>query len=161
MYYYGYPYTTDYPVRYAMKHHFQIDVNDRDREYFGLPPVEEAPDAKLDYANLTAEQLNDAHTLRFVAMSADWLFQNHLREICKWPLDVARPFSAEWDAVIALWSNHDVEWLWPACDPKYDEIIRILEEEMNDTECQLDPEVRSKLAWYFDWENDIVGAPAV
>ena len=81
---------------------------------------------------------------------------SHLSRKCKISLNSGRPFGIDWDGIVSLWSNYDVEEQWKWCRD-YDKVVSILEKEMNAEGVQ-EEGVRSELFWYLDWRNNVVSA---
>ena len=156
LYSFGFPYTTEYAFRYAMKHRFRVAVRDEAREDYGLPPAADAPDAKFNFADVTDDHLRNPRTHSFLVINVRLLFHEHLCKLCDWPLADGRPFSADWDLIVSFWSNRDVHMRWVACRHKFDDIVEILEEALNDPECKPDPQLKSSLQWWLDWDNNVV-----
>ena len=145
LYHYGFPYTRKYAIDYARRHHLTIPVADEDRETFGGRTI-------LDMADIDDAWIEADEDIRAFATSvSSMLMIKDLTRRCGFNLDQGRPFSKEWDSIVSLWSNYDVEERFEWC-PDYEKVVEILKEAMNETE-----EHKSfKAQWWFDWDNDVV-----
>ena len=143
LYRYGFPYTQQYALDYARRHHLKIKLVGDDIEAFGGRE-------ELDFADVDDSWLQERDSWVFVMAVSRSLMLQDLSRRCGFSLDAGRPFSLEWDGIISLWSNYTIEERWLAC-PGHEEVLRVLEEAMNEVEGH-----NSKVQWWFDWNNDIV-----
>ena len=144
LYHYGFPYTNEYALDYARRHHLTIPIADEDREAFGGRTI-------LDMADLTNSWIEADEEIRAFASVSRTLMLKHLSDKCGFVLGQGRPFSMEWDGIVSLWSNYNVEERFELC-PDYEKVVDILKGAMNETEGH-----KSKKAqWWFDWDNDVV-----
>ena len=103
-------------------------------------------------ADLDKSLIETDEDIRLFAKSVSCnLMLKDLSRRCGFVLEQGRPFSLEWDGIVSLWSNYDVEERFEWC-PDYEKVVEILKEAMNETE-----EHKSlKAQWWFDWDNDVV-----
>ncbi|EJF61578.1 hypothetical protein DICSQDRAFT_180597 [Dichomitus squalens LYAD-421 SS1] len=144
LYHYGFPFTYKYAIEYARRHHLTIPLAEEDRETFGGQAVLDM--AELDDARLAADE-----DIRVFAKSVSRnLMVRDLSRRCGYTLDTGRPFSMDWDGIVSLWTNYDVEERFVWC---YDhkKVVDILKGAMNETEWHNS----LKAQWWFDWDNDV------
>ena len=143
LHYYGFPFTTQYAIDYAKRHHLTIELAEEDREAFGGKTV-------FDFGDVNDSHFADPDLRHFVVVGSRHLMFKQLSRKCGMHLHSGHPFSLEWDGIIALWSNYDVKERWRMCY-NFDDVVEILTSAMNEGD---GPE--SKLQWWFDWDNDVV-----
>ena len=143
LHYYGFPFTTQYAIDYAKRHHLTIELAEEDREAFGGGTV-------FDFGDVNDSHFADPDLSHFVAVGSRHLMFKHLSRKCGMELQLGRPFFSEWDGVVALWNNYDAEERSAMCHD-YHEVVRILTSAMNEGD---GPE--SKLQWWFDDGQDVV-----
>ena len=145
LYHYGFPYTDKYAIGYARRHHLTIPVADEDREAFGGRTI-------LDLADIDDSQIEADKDIRLFAKSiSSMLMIEDLGRRCGFTLYQGRPFSKDWDGIVSLWSNHNVEERFGWC-PDYEKVIDALKDALNETEGHESPGAQ----WWFDWDNDVV-----
>ena len=145
LYHYGFPFTAQYAMDYARRHHLKIKIAEEDRQVFRGHLL-------LDFADLDDAWLKDDDDVRLFALSVSrMLMIEHLSERCGFVLDMGRPFSDDWDGIVSLWSNHNFDERFDEClDPA--KAIEVLKVAMNESEGQ----IPVKPQWWFDWDNDVV-----
>ena len=80
---------------------------------------------------------------------------HHIETRCGITLDVARPFSMEWDGAVSLWSNYDMK---ECClksvrsRRRFHDIVAKLKEAIHEGGQQSDIE------WRYEWDNPIVSS---
>ena len=150
MYHYGIPYTYKYALDYARHYHLTIAVADEDREAFGGRTI-------LDMADIDDSQIEADKDIRLFAKSmSSMLMIEDLGRRCGFTLYQGRPFSKDWDGIVSLWSNHNVEERCEWC-PDYEKVVDTLKDAMNEVpgyDC-LKPQ------WWFDFDNDVVRLKSV
>ena len=145
LYHYGFPYTDKFALDYARHHHLTIPIADEDREAFGGRTT-------LDMADLRDSQIETDKDIRLFAKSiSSMLMIEDLSRKCGFTLDQGRPFSKEWDGIVSLWSNHNVEERFEWC-PDYEKVVDTLKDAMN----EIEGHKSLKAQWWFDWDNDVV-----
>ncbi len=142
LHYFGFPYTTDFALRYAKRHHLTVEIDPEETCLFDDKDV-------FDFADIEDRHLADHDLREFFLSMAPFLMLVDLTHKCKMPLEEGRPFALQWDGIIALWSNYNIRERYRLC-PDYEKVVEILREAMNDEE------QTSKLQWWFDWDNDVV-----
>nr|VWP01059.1 Cytochrome P450 51 [Ganoderma boninense] len=142
LYRYGFPYTQQYALDYARRHHLKLKLIDEDIDAFGGRE-------ELDFADVDDTWLQERDSWVFAMGVSRSLMLRDLSQRCGFSLDAGRPFSLEWDGIISLWSNYTIEERYMAC-PDHEEVLRVLEEAMNEVEGH-----NSKVQWWFDWNNDL------
>ena len=69
-------------------------------------------------------------------------------------LNVARPFSLEWDGMVSLWSNYDL-------DDRYSTLVRSRERFLDIVaklkEAMYEGGQENEIEWWYEWSNDVVG----
>ena len=145
LYRYGFPFTRQYALDYARRHHLKLKLVDEDIEAFGGRE-------ELDLADIDDSWLQDRERWLFAMGLSRNLMVADLSRRCGFSLDSGRPFALEWDGIISLWSNYNVEERWIAC-ADYDHVLAVLGEAMNEVDGH-----NSKVQWWFDWNNDLVRA---
>lgn len=143
LYRYGFPFTRQYALDYARRHHLKIKLADEDVEAFGGRE-------ELDFADVDDSWLQDRDMWLFAMAVSRTLMLADLSRRCGFSLDLGRPFSLEWDGIISLWSNYTVEERWLACGD-HEHVLAVLNSAMNEVEGN-----NSKAQWWFDWNNDLV-----
>ncbi|KAI0752156.1 hypothetical protein C8Q74DRAFT_1452698 [Fomes fomentarius] len=141
LHYFGFPYTTDFALRYAKRHHLTIEIHPEETSEFDDKDV-------FDFADIEDRHLANPELREFFESMAPFLMRLDLRSKCKMPLEQGRPFALQWNGIIALWSNYNIRERYQLC-PNYEKVVEILREAMNDEE------QTSKLQWWFDWDNDV------
>ena len=148
LHYSGFPFTIEYAVEYARRHALTIQLAEEDYEAFGVKAV-------FNFADVDDSQLAPGSELRiFIKTTACHLMVKDLAKKCRMVLQTGRPFSLEWDSIVALWSNYDVRERHAVTGWRFDEIVDVLKAGMNEGD---GPE--SKLQWWFDWDNNVVCSP--
>nr|VWO98550.1 pH-response transcription factor pacC/RIM101 [Ganoderma boninense] len=149
LYHYGFPFTTQYAIDYARRHHLTIKIVEEDRPFFGNRAVLDFADLDDEWLKSAAEDEND--DLESFAISVSrMLMLKHLGERCDFVLDMGRPFSDDWDRIVSLWSNHNFDERFERCfDPV--NVVEVLKVAMNETEGR----TTVKPQWWFDWDNDV------
>ena len=147
LYRYGFPFTTQYDIDYARRHHLTIKIVEEEREFFRGHVV-------LDLADLDDEWLAESgdEDLESFAISVSlMLMVIDLGVRCGFMSEIGRPFSDDWDGIVSLWSNHDFDERFDQCfDPI--KAVDVLQVAMNESEGQ----TPVKPQWWFDWDNDVV-----
>ncbi|KAI1792245.1 hypothetical protein LXA43DRAFT_1007257 [Ganoderma leucocontextum] len=141
LYRYGFPFTREYPLDYARRHHLKVKLVGEDIEAFGRQ--------ELDMADVDDSWFQDREMWLFAMDISRNLMLQDLSRRCGFTLDSGRPFSLEWDGIVSLWSNYNVEERWMAC-PDHEHVLEVLREAMNEVEGHT-----SKVQWWFDWNNDL------
>ncbi|KAM5543861.1 hypothetical protein V8D89_002478 [Ganoderma adspersum] len=146
LYRYGFPFTTQYAIDYARRHHLTINIAEEDREFFRDRTV-------LDFADLDdawLKSVNDEDLESFAISVSRMLMLKDLGRRCGFVLGIGHPFSDDWDGIVSLWSNHNFDERFDRClDPA--KVIEVLKVAMNESEGQ----TPVKPQWWFDWDNDV------
>ncbi len=143
LYYYGFPFTKQYAIDYAKRHRLKVQLDEDEREAFGGKEV-------FHFGDVDDNLMSDPEFRHFVIVASRFFMIEDLSKRCGFPLKRGRPFSLEWDGIIALWSNFDVKERYAMCC-NYDKVVEALTAAMNEGD---GPE--SKLQWWYDWDNDVV-----
>ncbi|KAI1792227.1 hypothetical protein LXA43DRAFT_887944 [Ganoderma leucocontextum] len=148
LYHYGFPFTTQYAIDYARRHHLTIDIVEEDRDAFRGYTV-------LDFADLDDAWMESDEDIKLFALSVSrTLMIEDLGLKCGCILEMGRPFSDDWDGIVSLWSNHNFQERFDDClDPGM--AIEVLKVAMNESEGD-NLNTLSKPQWWFDWDNDVV-----
>ena len=141
LYRYGFPFTREYAFDYARRHHLKLKLIDEDVEAFGGRE-------ELDLADIDDSSPQDREMWLFAMGLSRTLMLVDLSRRCGFSLDSGRPFSLEWDGMVSLWSNYNVEERWMSCAGY---VLAVLGDAMNEV-CGHN----SKVQWWFDWNNDLV-----
>ncbi|RPD54213.1 hypothetical protein L227DRAFT_354422 [Lentinus tigrinus ALCF2SS1-6] len=142
LHYYGFPFTKQYAIDYARRHHFTVPLMEDERDVFGGKEV-------FDFSEINESHFADPEVAHFIVVASRHFMLKDLSDKCGLQLQSGRPFSLEWDGIVALWSNYDVKERYPLCYD-YDEVVDILTSAMNEGDGP-----KSKLQWWFDWDNDV------
>ena len=150
LYHYGFPFTHQYAVEYARRHHLTIPVADEDREVFGGRTV-------LDMADISDAWMQADEDIRLFAECVSCsLMLKDLGRRCGFVLIEGRPFSKDWEGIVALWSNRNVKERFEWC-PDYEKVVDTLKDAMNEVpgyDCL-------NAQWWFDFDNDVVRLKSV
>nr|VWP01428.1 Neutral alpha-glucosidase AB [Ganoderma boninense] len=142
---FGFPFKDEYALEYARRHSLKIEIVEADREAFDGREV-------LDFSETDDTWMEDEEIASFLICASRSLMMEDLRRRCGLLLEVGRPFTFEWDGLVSLWSNYDIREQFRLCGrSKYDKVIKILEEAMNEGKQYPD----SFCEWWFDWNNDV------
>ena len=102
LYYYGCPFTFKYALEYSMRHRLEIELAEEDMHLFGGKTV-------FNLADLEETHLGNPDLEVFLSTTAAFMMIKDLSAKCGMPLVCGRPFSEEWDGIVALWSNYDIK----------------------------------------------------
>ena len=142
---FGFPFKETYALEYARRHSLTIEIVEADREAFDGREV-------LDFSETDDTWLEDEEIASFLMCASQSLMMEDLRHRCGLQLEVGRPFTYEWDGLVSLWSNYDIREKFRFCGRnKYEKIMKILEEAMNEGKQHPD----SVGEWWFDWNNEV------
>ncbi len=148
LYHYGVPFTRKNALDYARRRHLTVPLAVEDRDKVGGRP-------ELDFADIDDALLDsDEEVNMFAAMMCTTLMLQDLRRRCDFPLEKSRPFTDEWDGIISLWSNYNVEQRFYWCED-HEEIVKFLKGEIHETDGHDSP----KAQWWFDWDNEMPVRP--
>ncbi len=145
LYRYGFPYTRQYALDYARRHHLKLKLVGEDIEAFNGRE-------ELDFADIDDSWLQDRDMWLFAMGVSRTLMLADLSRRCGFSLARGRPFSLKWDGIVSLWSNYTVEERWMAC-ADHEHVLAVLNDAMNEVEGH-----NSKAQWWYDWNNDFVRA---
>ena len=149
---YGFPFKERYALEYARRHSLKIEIVEADREAFDGRE-------ELDFSETDDTWLEDEEIASFLFCASQSLMMEDLRSRCGLSqLEVGRPFTYDWDGLVSLWSNYDIRDKFRLCGrSKYEKVMRILEEAMNEGKQHPDSFGR----WWFDWDNRVVSSVQV
>lgn len=142
LYYYGCPFTFKYALDYCKRHLLEIELAEEDMQYFGGKAV-------FNLADVDETHLSNPDLRVFLFTTAAFMMIKDLSAKCGMPLLCGRPFSQEWDGIVALWSNYDIKDRILMCS-HFQTVVDTLSAGMNE-----EGHV-SKPQWWFDWDNDVV-----
>ena len=146
LYRYGFPFTTQYAIGYARRHHLTVKIVEEDRDFFRGYTI-------LDFADLDDAWLDSGNEdLQSFAISMSrTLMVEDLGRRCGFVLGLGHPFSDDWDGIVSLWSNHNFDERFDRClDPE--NVIEVLKVALNESAGR----TQVKPQWWFDWDNDVV-----
>ena len=143
LHYYGFPFTKQYAIDYAIRHRLTVPLIGEVREVFGGKEV-------FDFGDVDDSHFADPELRHFIVIASQHFMLRDLSDKCGMRLQSGSPFSLDWDGIVALWSNYDAKERYAICY-NYEEVVDVLRSAMNEGD---GPE--SKLQWWFDWDNDVV-----
>ncbi|KAI1792671.1 hypothetical protein LXA43DRAFT_1093320 [Ganoderma leucocontextum] len=145
LYHYGIPFTDRYLLEYAKRHHLTLKLRPETSEFFGGSPV-------LDCANISPEHEQDPDLFSQLLSVGSSLAARHIEDRCGITLHVARPFSLEWDGMLSLWSNYDLNERYSklvGSRERFKDIVAKLKEAMYEGGQENDIE------WWYEWSNPV------
>ncbi|KAI0758766.1 hypothetical protein C8Q74DRAFT_1299874 [Fomes fomentarius] len=145
--YYGWPFMDDDMILYAKRHSLSFPPSQAMRAILGCGE-------RFNFANLTEEHLRNPELVRALRHAAIALAQHDLIGKTGAQLTIGRPFSLEWDTILVMWTNYDMEERYPMLEflEIYDKAVATLDEELNVGKKRAE---RTKLRWWWSWDNDV------
>lgn len=144
LYQFGIPYTYDWMIAYAKRRHLKLELDPEEREEWG--GMECIDMRKIDFED---GQDNAAFTILACHLSIQ-----DIQKQCDFPFETGRPFTMEYDGILAFWSNYNMRDRCGRLVMKAAHYKRIAAELMQAmSEEGAKPQ---EPMWWFDWENDVV-----
>ncbi|KAI0758728.1 hypothetical protein C8Q74DRAFT_1372661 [Fomes fomentarius] len=145
--YYGWPFMDYDMILYAKRHSLSYRPSATTRANLGCGE-------HFNFANLTEEHLRNPQVVRALRTIAFRLAQHDLIGKTAARLTIGRPFSSDWDSILVLWTNYNMEEHYPMLEflGIYDNVVATLDEELNVGKKRAE---RTKLRWWWSWDNDV------
>ncbi len=146
LYHYGIPFTDHYMLKYAKRHHLTMKLQPNTREFFGGKE-------EFDFADISREDEEDEEFFNQLLSAGCSAAVRDIQTRCDITLHVARPFSLEWEGMVSLWSNYDMN---ERClkligsRERFEKIVAKLKEAMHEGGEENDIE------WWYEWDNPVV-----
>ncbi|KAI0800078.1 hypothetical protein C8Q74DRAFT_1192151 [Fomes fomentarius] len=146
--YYGWPFKVNDMMLYAKRHSLSYKPSEKTRAILDFDEV-------FDFGSLTEEQINDPQLVRALQCVATSLVQNDLIKKTGAQLEIGRPFSLEWESILVLWTNYNIEERYGPLDDlgTFETVVKTLHKAMNEGRNR---DERTKLRWWWSWNNDVV-----
>ncbi|KAI0752890.1 hypothetical protein C8Q80DRAFT_1148991 [Daedaleopsis nitida] len=145
--YYGWPFQDEYMLRYARRHSLSYRPSKDMRRVLNCGE-------EFNFADLTDKQLADKSLVFGLTHIARLVVLTELIGATGTPLELGRPFSLEWESILVLWTNYNVEERYTPMEVynTCDKIVKKLTKAMNE---EKDQGERTKLRWWWSWDNNV------
>ncbi len=149
LYHYGIPFTNQYMLEYAKRHHLIMKLQPSTRQFF---------DGKeeFDFADISPEDEADEDFMNAISGAACFAAMRDIEKRCDITLHMARPFSLEWDGMVSLWSNYDMN---ERCLKSIRSRERCQKIVVNLKEAMHEGGEENDIEWWYEWDNPVVRVP--
>ncbi|PIL28833.1 hypothetical protein GSI_08878 [Ganoderma sinense ZZ0214-1] len=145
LYHYGIPFTDQYMLEYAKRHHLTVKLLPGAMKFFGGKP-------EFAFEDISREDEEDEVFMSQLLSAGCSAAVRHIGDRCDIPLHLARPFSLHWDGMVSLWSNYDINersLTWIRSRERCENIMAKLKEAM------YEGGEENEIEWWYEWNNDV------
>ncbi|TBU52890.1 hypothetical protein BD310DRAFT_888743 [Dichomitus squalens] len=147
---YGWTFNLDYFLEYAKRHRLTLEVSEEARKWLGCATK------TFNFGDATEEHYRDEQLLQEMCHAARFVSVGHLRRSTGFVFEIGRPLSLEWDRILYVWTNYDIEEKYFGYGfsrkGRFEAAKKIVDEAMN--ECLPDGK-KSELLWWWSFDNDV------
>ncbi|TBU36370.1 hypothetical protein BD309DRAFT_1072060 [Dichomitus squalens] len=150
---YGWTLNHDYFLEYAKRHRLTLKVSEEARKRLGCATK------KFNFGDVTEEHCRDKLLLDELRLrtAARFVSVCHLRKASGFEFTKERPLSLEWDRILYVWTNYDIEEKYFSYGfsqkGRFEEAKKVMDEAMN--EC-LPEGQKSELLWWWSFDDNDV-----
>ncbi|KAM5546105.1 hypothetical protein V8D89_000231 [Ganoderma adspersum] len=145
LYHYGIPFTDQYMLEYAKRHHLTIKLSPEARKFFDGK-------AEFAFADISREDEEDEVFFNQLLSAACSAAMHHIQKRCDVTLFIARPFSLHWDGMVSLWSNYNMT-------ERCLKVVKTRERRLNIVaklkEAMYEGGEENEIEWWYEWSNDV------